>query len=80
MRFQKKAQHRDETSGAEPGRRYGELGSGTAASDAQRRESIGSSTEGHVSHVLSSRMSSRPKTGWSRTGSRENGTAKSVLL
>lgn len=28
---------------------------------------IGSSTEGHVSHVLSSRMSSRPM-GWSRTG------------
>ena len=27
----------------------------------------GSSTEGHVSHVLSSRMSSRPM-GWSRTG------------
>ena len=28
---------------------------------------IGSSTEGHVSHILSSRMSSRPM-GWSRTG------------
>lgn len=28
---------------------------------------IGSSTEGHVSHVLSARMSSRPM-GWSRTG------------
>ena len=28
---------------------------------------IGSSTEGHVSHVLSSRMSSRPM-GWSREG------------
>lgn len=28
---------------------------------------IGSSTEGHVSHVLASRMSSRPM-GWSRTG------------
>ena len=28
---------------------------------------IGSSTEGHVSHVLSSRMSSRPM-GWSKTG------------
>lgn len=28
---------------------------------------IGSSTEGHVSHILSSRMSSRPM-GWSRKG------------
>lgn len=28
---------------------------------------IGSSTEGHVSHILSSRMSSRPM-GWSMTG------------
>lgn len=31
---------------------------------------MGSSTEGHVSHVLSSRMSSRPM-GWSRTGAGE---------
>lgn len=28
---------------------------------------VGSSTEGHVSHVLSSRMSSRPM-GWSKKG------------
>ena len=32
-----------------------------------RETVIGSSTECHVSHVLSSRMSSRPM-GWSRTG------------
>lgn len=30
---------------------------------------VGSSTEGHVSHVLSSRMSSRPM-GWSKTGAK----------
>ena len=39
-----------------------------------RRESgvVGSSTEGHVSHVLASRMSSRPL-GWSRHGAHQMG-------
>ena len=33
----------------------------------EKEENIGSSTEGHVSHILSARMSSRPM-GWSRKG------------
>lgn len=33
----------------------------------ETEENIGSSTEGHVSHILSARMSSRPM-GWSRKG------------
>jgi hypothetical protein len=33
----------------------------------ERRKIVGSSTEAHVSHVLSARLSSRPM-GWSRTG------------
>ena len=34
---------------------------------AERKTVVGCSAEGHVSHVLASRMSSRPM-GWSRTG------------
>lgn len=39
----------------------------------------GSSTEGHVSHVLSSRMSSRPM-GWSRTGASKMSQLRAYYL
>jgi len=52
----------------EKGREY-ILNNWTAAKTRLRRRSgvVGSSTEGHVSHVLASRMSSRPM-GWSKIG------------
>lgn len=45
-----------------------------------RKDGItGSSTEGHVSHVLSSRMSSRPM-GWSRTGATKMARLRAYYL
>lgn len=40
---------------------------------------MGSSTEGHVSHILSSRMSSRPM-GWSRTGAKNMARLRAYYL
>ncbi len=45
----------------------------------KRKEGVKGSTEGHVSHVLSSRMSSRPM-GWSETGANKMAQLRAYYL